>query len=514
MPDWSAGYVLDIPYTSGFYRELSPAYLQFVALAQSIRPPTMVAGSTYCELACGQGFGTNLLAAANPHVRFWGMDFNPGQIANARRLAAAAGLKNVQFEDWSFEQAAKAPRDALPQFDVITLHGIYSWISPENRRFIVEFIEARLKPGGLVYVSYNCLPGWSSTAPLQRLMREHANRHPGRSDQQADRAVTFAKRLQDGGAVFFAGNPTLGPRLEKMPTLNKNYLAHEYLNGHWHPMYHLDVAREMEAARLTYIGSATLTENIDAISVPAALMPVLSESQDRSWQETIRDYASNKQFRRDVFIRGVNPIGVPELLKICGELNIVLCAPRSSVSLKFNGPLGEVTGQDEIYNPILDALAQRPRTVMELTGLPGMAGRPFSAVLQAVAMLLHGGHVQPMLREVSGQGTEQARAFNKAVIDRARSGDSLNWLACPLTGNGVPASFVEQMGLLALGENAKTTPQQAARFGWSIMAQTGQRIMKNGATLQTEEETIPELETQIATFFSEKLPLWKQLRII
>ena len=31
-------------------------------------------------------------------------------------------------------------RDDLPDFDFITLHGIYSWVSPENRRTIVEFI--------------------------------------------------------------------------------------------------------------------------------------------------------------------------------------------------------------------------------------------------------------------------------------------------------------------------------------------------------------------------------------
>ena len=134
MSSWTAGYVLDIQYTSGFYRELAPALLGYVALSQGIRPTSLPDGATYCELACGQGFGTNLIAASNPGLKVWGFDFNPAQIANARRLASKAGLTNVTFGDESFEQMANAPEGTYPPFDVITLHGIYSWISAENRR--------------------------------------------------------------------------------------------------------------------------------------------------------------------------------------------------------------------------------------------------------------------------------------------------------------------------------------------------------------------------------------------
>ncbi len=193
MTVWSDGYVLDIQYTSGFYRELAPGHLEFVALLSGVVPPHRGEGATYCELGCGQGFGLNLLAAANPAMQFWGFDFNPAQITNANRLAREAGLQNVTFRDLSFMEALKLPKDALPSFDFIVLHGIYSWISDENRQAIVSFIEQRLKPGGLVYVSYNCMPGWAQVAPLQRLLREHAMRNPDRSDLQVDAAVAFAE---------------------------------------------------------------------------------------------------------------------------------------------------------------------------------------------------------------------------------------------------------------------------------------------------------------------------------
>lgn len=514
MSSWTSGYVADIEYTSGFYRELAPSYLQFALVSQKLRSPPIGPGTTYCELGCGQGFGTALLAAANPQARFWGFDFNPAQIANARRLAAEAGLSNVTFEDDSFEQGVALPPDALPQFDVIALHGIYSWISPENRRFIVEFIDKRLKPGGVVYVSYNCMPGWAAIAPLQRLMREHANRYPDRSDLQADASLKFAQRLKTGGAAYFAQNPATEPRLEKLPSLNRNYLAHEYLNGHWYPLYHLDVAREMEAARLVYASSATLSENINVVSLPADLVPLLAETRDRAWQETIRDYASNKQFRRDLFMRGAPSLAVLEQGHFLAEMRFGLMSPRSAISFKFRGPLGEFVGQEDIYGPIADALAQRPHTLAELTQLPAMAGRSAAALLQAVVFLVHGGQVHPLPYDPRGKGGDVARAFNRAVAGRIRLGQHLSFLAAPAAGTGIAVSYVELVAALAILENPKVTPQQAAQFGWSIMAQTGQRLMKEAQTLQTREETTPELEAQLTAFWNEKLPVWRMLGVV
>jgi hypothetical protein len=60
---WTEGYVLEVNYTSGFYGELSPLKLGLATLMKSIQPPDSGQEFTYCELACGQGFTTNILAA-------------------------------------------------------------------------------------------------------------------------------------------------------------------------------------------------------------------------------------------------------------------------------------------------------------------------------------------------------------------------------------------------------------------------------------------------------------------
>ncbi|MFD0464070.1 class I SAM-dependent methyltransferase [Microvirga aerilata] len=268
MTDWSAGYVVDVDYTHGFYQELTPSLLSFFALLQGVQAPDPGASSlAYCELGCGQGFSTNLLASANPHIEFHATDFNPAHIAGARDLARSAGIENAHFYDDSF--AEFLTRNDLPAFDFITLHGIYSWISPENRQAIVGFIRKKLKPGGLVYLSYNAMPGWASMMPLRRLLVEHAAAQGSAQSLQARIAASlgFADKLGSLDARYFANHPKLAGRVEKLKGQNPNYVAHEYFNRDLTPFYFMDVAQELAEAKLTWVGPANALDTLDEINL-------------------------------------------------------------------------------------------------------------------------------------------------------------------------------------------------------------------------------------------------------
>ena len=326
--------------------------------------------------------------------------------------------------------------------------------------------------------------------------------------------MNFANKLREGGGLYFKQNPAVGVRMDKMPEQNRNYLAHEYLNGYWHPLYHLDVVHEMEAARLTYAASATIAENLDAVSSPPGLRQLLTDTRDRAWKETLRDFAVNKQFRRDLFVRGGTPIGAAELGQMLAGRRFAALVARSAMSFKFQTPIGEVSGQEEIYAPIADALAQRPHAINELAALPALSGVSSAALLQALSMLTYGGSIHPLSLDPRSKEAEVGRAFNRAVAARIRVGEQLSYLAAPAAGTGVPVTFAELVAVLALAENAKVTASQAAKLGWTIMAQTGQRPRKEGKTLQSEDEVLQELEAQLTIFFAEKLPIWKTLGVV
>eukprot|EP01032_Pedospumella_encystans_P007232 gene7232-8675_t len=92
MQDWTGGYVTDIEYTSGFYRELAPASINFAALLRRYGSPDACKAYTWLEVGCGNGLSANALAAANPQSVFYAFDFNPVHIQNAQRVAREAEL--------------------------------------------------------------------------------------------------------------------------------------------------------------------------------------------------------------------------------------------------------------------------------------------------------------------------------------------------------------------------------------------------------------------------------------
>jgi len=298
---WTEGYVLEVNYTSGFYGELSPLKLGLATLIKSIQPPDSSQEFTYCELACGQGFTTNILAATYPHAQFYANDFNPSHIATARDLAAKAGMKNILFFDDSFEEFLE--RD-LPQFDFISLHGIYSWISAKNRQAIVNFMLRNLKVGGLVYISYNALPGWSAAMPMQALMLRHGQHSSEPILTRIEQALNFTGELLEANASYFAQNPILKNRYERLKEQNRYYLAHEYFNQEWNSFYFDEVAKELEDAKLKYVGSAHINDHIDTVNLSPAAQDKLAKISDPIYREVVRDFFVNSQFRRDIFSRG------------------------------------------------------------------------------------------------------------------------------------------------------------------------------------------------------------------
>src|SRR5437588_113040 len=87
---------------------------------------------------------------------------------------------------------------------------------PYIRGFAADLASRRLKPGGLLYVGYNALPGWASVEPLRRLMLDRGAAVKGSTLDRAREGVALAKRLSDDGAQYFADNPMAKKMLELM----------------------------------------------------------------------------------------------------------------------------------------------------------------------------------------------------------------------------------------------------------------------------------------------------------
>jgi hypothetical protein len=80
-------------------------------------------------------------------------------------------------------------------------------------------------------------------------------------------------------------------------------------------------------------------------------------------------------------------------------------------------------------------------------------------------------------------------------------------------GGGVSLGRFQQLFILALPQNRKA-PADLARFVWDILAAQGQKIVKDGKTLDTAEDNIAELTIQAQAFADKQLPILKALQVV
>jgi SAM-dependent methyltransferase len=509
--EWSDGYVVEAEYVSNFYRDLSPRILELATLSQNIDSPATETPFTYMELGCGQGVTTNLNAACTPQATFFAADFNPMHIRNAQGLAQSAGLANMTFLERSFKELRD---DYLPDFDFITFHGVYSWISHENRMEIVDFIRRKLKPGGLVYVSYNCLPGWTAFAPVRHLMAEYAAYAPHSPEGPTGvmrEAIAFAQKVKSIDAAFFKQNTDAGRKLDDVAKAPPNYLVHEYLNRDWSLAYHAEVVRTFQEAKLTYVGSSTIMDNMLDLTLTDKARELVAGIGDVLFRETVTDFIRNRGFRRDIFIRGGSRISPPVLSERIGRMRFALTVPRNLCKLEVKVPRGSVSFLDKIWNPIFDALAETPKTVQELSQIPELSEVPFPVLCRSIIAGVAVGYLWPAAPSSQVEQTlvPITDRMNAALLDRATKGQNAACLASPTLGTGIAISPVDMVFFSGIRSGAA----DLAAYVWDWLQARGQTVVVKGKPCESKDEGLAQLAKEVDRIVNSRVPALNKMGI-
>ena len=506
MTTWTSGYVADIGYTYGYYAELNPQRVRLAFLNAGLAFPDM---GTACELGFGQGLSANLHAAGSV-CSWWGTDFNPAQADFARELAHASGSGAQLFDESFAEFAARE----MPEFDYIGVHGIWSWVSDANRAVIVDFIRRKLKVGGVLYISYNTLPGWGTFAPMRHLMTEHAEvlGSTGRGIvSRINDAIDFTERLLATNPIYARANPQVAERLQKLKEHNRHYLAHEYFNRDWHPMHFATMAQWLEPAKVQFACSAHTIDHLDALNLSADQQKFLSEIPATMLRQTVRDFMVNQQFRKDYWVKGQRRLSPYEQSRLIQETSVVLTPPREDIPFKINTILGEATLSEGVYGPLLQVLSDyNPRTLGEL-----QATEPNLSRVKEVALVLMGaGHLalaqDPQAIKQAALGVA---ALNRHLCNKAQGSADISFLASAVTGGGVPVNRFEQLFLRELTQGQQD-PRQWAAATWALLKAQGQRLIKEGKTLEADADNLAELGSQATAFESKRLPMLRRLRVV
>lgn len=446
----TGSYRVTIPYIRDYQAELNPLRARLVLLRAGLRPAVV---GTACELGYGQGTSLAIHASASP-VAWYGTDFNPVHAAAARRLAGISGAE-VSVSDEPF--ARYCARTDLPEFDFIGLHGVWSWIAEADREAILRFVQARLRPGGVLYLGYNALPGWARFLPVRQLLVEHAEASGGEGAGIVDHvgeAIAFVARLLATGPAMVRDDAGLADMFAAVERQGVNALAHELFNRDWQPMFFSTVARRLGPFGIGYAGAADLSDIVDRLDMSTAQRRLVDGLADPVLRQLARDSIFNKRFRRDYWVKDPRPLSASERDAAIRDEQVIATGAGTALPRLLRAALTLQPGGPDagVVSAVLASLsARRPRRLGDIEdGLAGERVAP-AALLEAVLFLAAHGLVET----VQDDPTVSAIRRRTDLLNRQLLADDADEatgtaLASPVTGGGVVLSASERPLLQAL----------------------------------------------------------------
>lgn len=387
-----------------------PGRLAAIGSLFGLSPPDPE-GARVLEVGCGDGANLLPMAALMPGARFTGCDFSSLLMGRANEMRRGLGLANVEL----VEGDLRAVADSLGTFDYIIAHGFYSWVPPDVRDAFLALASRHLAPGGLVYVSYNVLPGcfvrqigWDAIK-LENVGAKNAReRLDGARRIRRDLAEAWA------GAGGMAG--LLASEFADDPDRTDSALYHDDMAGVNQPVYFTTFVRHVGAHGLGFLAEAA-TGTMGAGGLPPELQSIIAAADPLSREQYI-DFARLRRFRQSV-------------LAAARDVSQAQLAPQALERLHVSAVTGVI--QDRVANGtrpgvdlLVDVLAEHyPGSIagaelveaLVARGIPANEARGF--LLRgcfAGACELHAGPI-PVAQHVS----ERPRAFGVARWQAARS---------------------------------------------------------------------------------------------
>lgn len=503
--DWKHGYFAESGYTYGFYPETSPSRIRIASALKGFDAPAEK--FRYVDLGCGQGFSLILIAAMYPDSEFVGIDFMPEHISHARRLAELASITNVSFVEGDFLEL-QDDHKRFGEFDYAVAHGISTWISPAVREAMFSLSSKLLKPGGLMYNSYNTYPGWLPVAPFQHLVSLLQSKYGGRQALQT--AQQHFSSLNESGSALFSLLPTLKGRLENMANQDVAYLVQEYNNKYWQPIYcaqMLDIARRH---KLEFASTATLSELFDA-AYPKGLLDLMNAEPDAILRESIRDLGLCQGFRRDIYIKGGRQNWSLEKSKVIANMRFLATGlmpiPNQNEKFKISGGALDLTGDRERFEAIINCFGVDGASIEQVC--KKMKGESPAAVVQVASLMVHGGWLAIENVEVN---SDPAKRLNRTLAAEVALGAPYKYIACPKLGAAYQFGDIDLLLIHAFDHGI--TSQKLGEKLFHFMISLNKRFVIDGVAVEEETKFKQECFGRAGKFISERLPKLRALQAI
>jgi SAM-dependent methyltransferase len=407
-----------VPYVSMPFKSSHPRTMAVIAALNGVTTAPL-GNCRVLEIGCAGGGHLLPIAAIYPRSQFVGVDRSTVQLEQARELAQAAELRNVQLHCRDLCEF-----DPPGEFDYIIAHGFYSWVPAQVRDRLLHLCGKHLSPRGVAFVSYMVNPGAYVNCALRHMMQLTIRNVP--DDQLAAAARKTANLLVEIAPKLA---PRWGPVLAKWGADVCKYpdfsLLHDTLEATYHAVYLTEFVEHAAANGLKYLADASADQWASSSEIQNKVAQI---SPDPLLQVQAMDIAGFRMFRQSLLGRPDAEYARPDPLAMIEKWFFASDKLLPPV-LKDQPPPQQIAPPGSLQRAILSVLAKRwPKTISfgELSRqilLPAGVGtdRP---VAQAILKLYERNRLEIWPREPAfiddGLDPTRARTTKLAQVQSAR----------------------------------------------------------------------------------------------
>ena len=415
----------EIAYDALAHRATHPARLATVAaLVGHVAP--RVERCRVLEVGCNNGSNLISMAVSLPAARFVGCDLSPRAIEEGRRIIAALGLTNISLVE--ADLAALAPDHG--EFDFIVAHGVYSWVPPPVRDALLALAAQRLAGNGVLYVSFNVLPGCRVRQAAWDVLHHHVD-HIEDAHARLDAARQLARLIADGDTATLESDQAVRAEFRAIAQRSDSELCHDDLAVPNEPVLFASFAQHAARHGLRYLAEAELrTTNVTGISDDAqAYLSTL----DPLAREQYLDFVRLRRFRQSLLVHDGAPTETTtnaqrlHAMHVSASWELAGTAAAAGGIHKLARRLDPAAGGGGPVRKLLDELVARQPATFEIASLDGHFDlRSLSRPLEALLMDAYTGglvdlHVQPPA--VTTRPTDRPIASPLARLQARTRGD-------------------------------------------------------------------------------------------
>ncbi len=489
-------YVVDIEYTNQYYSDLSPLFINFCLLSNLIEPPSIEGKFTYCEL--GFGKGTTLLSMAEnfPDGEFYGIDFNPAHVKYGEYMAKKGNLTNIHFYNMPFSQALKEKKQ-FPKFDYIIFHGVYSWVSSQVRKDMIKFCDKMIKNGGVVYNSYNALPGSLYRSQLQKLLLEASHTSTSRSDIRMDHSIKIVDEFLE--QPLMAGHKNLKKSLDLAKKQDRNYLPHEYLNIGWKSCYFIDIEKKFSKKGFDFVGTCSPTNAFSSFTLPAEINTFLTKyfTAGTPIFEHFKDHFLGTSFRKDLYIKGIKKHSLYEIKKILSKYKFLFISPNQQINESIDYESVNIKISDDVIKHFTKKLS-KGSFFDEL-----IYNNDTRTTLFYISLFVS----SSLVAIIANDETNKKHNLNKAFCNEYMSSNKSEYLSAFNIKSAFIADFFDRLFYKFYDE--KNMSKMVDKIDDHLKKETNMEIQNNSVGSTKEY-----LEQRFELWNKEVLPIWKKIGII